>query len=55
MTHRAGIVGYRGYSGTELVSLLSRHSRVEPLLMEHRSDAAHESVLRHPKDRKSVV
>src|SRR5438067_9000989 len=34
-----GIVGFRGYSGAELVSILGRHSRVEPVLLEHRSDA----------------
>src|SRR5438876_4403580 len=34
-----GIVGFRGYSGAELVTILSRHSRVEPVLLEHRSDA----------------
>jgi N-acetyl-gamma-glutamyl-phosphate reductase len=34
-----GIVGFRGYSGAELVSILLRHSRVEPVLLEHRSDA----------------
>ena len=55
MTHRVGIVGYRGYSGAELVSLLGRHPRVEPLLMEHRSDASHESVLRHPKGPRQVA
>src|SRR6478752_294954 len=31
-----GIVGFSGYSGAELVSLLSRHSHVEPVLLEHR-------------------
>jgi len=39
MAHRAGIVGYRGYSGAELVRLLRRHPRAEPVLMEHRSDS----------------
>src|ERR1700716_1652207 len=34
-----GIVGFRGYSGAELVTILARHSRVEPILLEHRSDA----------------
>src|SRR5712671_1100580 len=34
-----GIVGFRGYSGAELVTILSRHSRVEPILLEHRHDA----------------
>jgi N-acetyl-gamma-glutamyl-phosphate reductase len=34
-----GIVGYRGYSGAELVELLRRHPHAEPVLMEHREDA----------------
>ena len=55
MGHAAGIVGFRGYSGAELVSLLRKHPHVEPLLMEHRSDAAHESVLRHPKGPRQVA
>jgi N-acetyl-gamma-glutamyl-phosphate reductase len=32
----AGIVGFRGYSGAELVTILSRHPHVEPVLLEHR-------------------
>jgi len=36
--HRAGIVGFRGYSGSELLRLLQHHPRVEPVLLEHRSD-----------------
>ncbi len=36
---RAGIVGFRGYSGAELVRLLARHPRVEPVLLEHRQDS----------------
>jgi len=35
----AGIVGYRGYSGAELVRLLERHPRVTPILLDHREDA----------------
>jgi N-acetyl-gamma-glutamyl-phosphate reductase len=31
-----GIAGFRGYSGAELVALLSRHPKVEPVLLEHR-------------------
>ena len=31
-----GIVGFRGYSGAELVHILSRHPHVEPILLEHR-------------------
>jgi N-acetyl-gamma-glutamyl-phosphate reductase len=37
---QAGIVGFRGYSGMELQAILSRHPHVEPVLMEHRQDAA---------------
>lgn len=32
----AGVVGFHGYSGAELVQILSRHPRVEPVLLEHR-------------------
>src|SRR5882724_6681866 len=35
-----GIVGFRGYSGAELVTILSRHAHVEPVLLEHRHDAS---------------
>ena len=34
-----GIVGFRGYSGAELIRILSRHPAVELCLMEHRLDA----------------
>ncbi len=39
MKQRAGIVGFRGYSGAELVRLLSAHPHVAPVLLEHRADA----------------
>lgn len=35
----AGVVGFRGYSGVELVRLLAAHPYVTPVLMEHRSDS----------------
>jgi N-acetyl-gamma-glutamyl-phosphate reductase len=54
MKRRVGIVGFRGYSGAELVSILRGHRHAEALLMEHRSDAGHESGLRHPKGPKQV-
>jgi N-acetyl-gamma-glutamyl-phosphate reductase len=38
MKTRVGIVGHRGYSGAELISLLKRHAHVEPVLLEHRED-----------------
>jgi N-acetyl-gamma-glutamyl-phosphate reductase len=31
-----GVAGYRGYSGRELVRILSSHPAVEPVLLEHR-------------------
>ncbi len=34
-----GIVGFRGYSGAELVSILSRHPSAEPILIEHRESS----------------
>jgi N-acetyl-gamma-glutamyl-phosphate reductase len=33
-----GVVGFRGYSGAELVEILTRHPKAEPILLEHRSD-----------------
>ncbi len=35
---KIGIVGFRGYSGAELVQLLGRHGGVEVFLMEHREE-----------------
>ena len=43
---RVGIVGYRGYSGAELVRLLDRHAHVEPVLMDHREDPGGTSSIR---------
>jgi N-acetyl-gamma-glutamyl-phosphate reductase len=43
---RVGVVGYRGYSGAELIHLLSRHTHVEPVLMDHREDAGGTPALR---------
>ena len=37
--HSVGVVGFRGYSGAELVRLLSCHSGVDLFLLEHRSDS----------------
>jgi N-acetyl-gamma-glutamyl-phosphate reductase len=34
-----GIVGFSGYSGAELITLLSRHPHAEPILLEHRESA----------------
>ena len=39
MKKRVGIVGFRGYSGADLVRILERHPHVETLLLEHRQDS----------------
>jgi N-acetyl-gamma-glutamyl-phosphate reductase len=36
-----GIVGFSGYSGAELVTILSQHPHVEPVLLEHREAEPH--------------
>ena len=45
MRQRVGIVGYRGYSGAELVRLLEKHPGVTPVLLDHR-DAPQTAALR---------
>jgi len=35
----AGIVGFRGYSGAELLRVLGHHPQVTPILLEHRQDS----------------
>src|SRR5579864_4444730 len=40
MDFLAGVVGYRGYSGAELVRILDGHPQVSPVLLEHRDDGA---------------
>ncbi len=37
---RVGIVGHTGYSGAELLRILNRHAHVEPVLLDHRENAA---------------
>jgi N-acetyl-gamma-glutamyl-phosphate reductase len=37
--YKVGIVGFRGYSGAELVRLLARHPHADPILLEHREDS----------------
>lgn len=41
MNTQAGVVGFRGYGGAELVRILSGHPHVQPVLLEHRSDGEH--------------
>jgi len=40
---RAGVVGFTGYSGAELVGILNGHPGAEPVLVEHRSQTADEA------------
>ncbi len=47
MNPKVGIVGYRGYSGAELVSLLRRHPSVQPVLLDHRSEDGARPPIRH--------
>jgi N-acetyl-gamma-glutamyl-phosphate reductase len=42
-----GIVGFSGYSGAELITLLSRHPHVEPVLLEHREGGDRPGPLGH--------
>jgi N-acetyl-gamma-glutamyl-phosphate reductase len=46
---RVGIVGYRGYSGAELVRLLQHHRGIEPVLLEHREDGGATPSIRNRK------
>jgi N-acetyl-gamma-glutamyl-phosphate reductase len=40
MRIRAGIAGFTGYSGAELVRLLKQHPQAEPVLLKHRDESA---------------
>ncbi len=40
MKPKVGIVGFRGYSGAELVHILRRHPGVEAYLLEHRHESS---------------
>jgi N-acetyl-gamma-glutamyl-phosphate reductase len=46
---RAGIVGYRGYSGAELVRILERHPHIVPVLLEHREAGPAPSIRRRKR------
>ena len=49
MTTPVGIVGFRGYSGAELIRILDRHLYTEPVLLEHRSDSGDDPAPRGAK------
>jgi N-acetyl-gamma-glutamyl-phosphate reductase len=40
MKHSVGVIGFTGYSGAEAVRILRHHPQLEPVLLEHRADAA---------------
>jgi len=50
-----GIVGFRGYSGAELVAILSRHPHVEPVLLEHRDSDDRARPLGHSGPRRAPL
>jgi len=53
--YKAGIVGFSGYSGAELVRLLTAHPHVEPVLLEHRQDqAVRPTPLNSPQPRRAA-
>jgi N-acetyl-gamma-glutamyl-phosphate reductase len=47
-----GILGYRGYSGQELVAILSRHRFAQPILLEHREAEDRPRPVGHPGPRR---
>lgn len=49
-----GILGFRGYSGAELVSILQSHPHVEPVLLEHREADDRVRPLGHPGPRRAA-
>jgi N-acetyl-gamma-glutamyl-phosphate reductase len=50
-----GIVGFRGYSGAELVHILSKHPHVEPVLLEHRDSEEEVRPLGRPGPRRAAL
>src|ERR1700722_19912478 len=54
MSLLAGIVGYRGYSGAELLHILERHPHVAPVLLDHRDDASANSPIRNARQPRRV-
>jgi N-acetyl-gamma-glutamyl-phosphate reductase len=52
MTIPVGIVGFRGYSGAELIEILDKHPQVEPVLLEHRDAEDHPRPLGHSGPRR---
>lgn len=53
--YTAGIAGFTGYSGVELVGILRRHPSVEPVLLEHRSDSNDKALPRGPQSPRRIA
>src|SRR6202046_1311761 len=52
--YAVGVVGFSGYSGAELVRLLTSHPQAEPILLEHRQDqSSHPAPINHPQPRRA--
>jgi N-acetyl-gamma-glutamyl-phosphate reductase len=52
--YKAGVVGFSGYSGQELVRLLGSHPQAEPVLLEHRQDqGGRPAPIHHPQPRRA--
>jgi N-acetyl-gamma-glutamyl-phosphate reductase len=52
--YKAGVVGFSGYSGQELVRLLAAHPQADPVLLEHRQDqGGRPSPVNHPQPRRA--
>jgi len=47
MRRGVGIVGYRGYSGAELVRILAYHAGAEPVLLDHREETGGAPAIRN--------
>jgi N-acetyl-gamma-glutamyl-phosphate reductase len=54
MSLLAGIVGFTGYSGAELLHILERHPDVEPVLLEHRDDGAATPPIRNSRNPRRI-
>src|SRR5579862_7436055 len=53
--YKAGIVGFMGYSGAELVRLLASHPQAEPILLEHRQDqGGRPAPINYPQPRRAA-
>jgi len=51
---RIGIVGFRGYSGAELIGILDHHPSAQPVLLEHRHETGHRPEPLNSKPRETI-